>query len=421
MKWVKNDNMKVPVKSWCEDVDEQAMKQARNLANHPVIFKHVALMPDCHVGYGMPIGGVIACDDAVIPNAVGVDIGCGMAAVETDYSTVSMQQDKTLIRDILEGIREQVPLGEGHAHQTPRQWAGFDEYLDQLGIRSLDDEAENNGKLPGWFTREKWELAKRNLGTLGGGNHFIELQQSESGKLWIMLHSGSRNLGHAIASYYHKLAMELNRKWRSAIPDKDLSFLPLDSEEGQLYIRDMNFAMAYALENRKRMMACSKSAVADNIDGFQFLREVNIHHNYAALENHFGQNRWVHRKGATSAREGQIGIIPGSMGTASYIVEGLGNPESFQSCSHGAGRVLGRMQASRQLTLEECEKSMEGVVYDRWKKVKTRGKKQKKQNQGLLDFGEAPLAYKDIDSVIQAELDLIRPLVKLKPLGVLKG
>jgi tRNA-splicing ligase RtcB len=411
MKWVKyDDSVRVAIKSWCEPVDESAMEQAVNLANHPVVDRHVALMPDCHTGYGMPIGGVIACLNAVIPNAVGVDIGCGMAAVETDYPVESLKGDKAKVRAILDDIKQRVPVGEGKAHKTPRSWDRMDGFFAEL---------EGMGS-PGWLTDDVRKLAYCNLGTLGGGNHFIEIQESQTGKLWMMLHSGSRNLGHQVASFYHKLAQGLNEKWHSALPSADLAFLPADSEEGGKYTRDMGFAMEYAAENRARMMACFKEVVSAHLEGFEFLREINIHHNYAALENHFGKNRWIHRKGATSAKEGQLGIIPGSMGTPSYIVAGLGNHESFQSCSHGAGRTMGRMQASRSLTLEACDQAMGDVVYDRWKTVKKRGKK-KENGERLLDFGEAPLAYKDIDAVIEAQTDLVQPLVKLHPIGVLKG
>ncbi|MCP4154810.1 MAG: RtcB family protein [bacterium] len=415
MKWVKKeDKMRVPVKSWCAEMEDSAMLQATNLAKHPAVYKHVALMPDCHTGYGMPIGGVIGLLDTVIPNAVGVDIGCGMGAVETDFPADRLK-DKRHIREILDFIKERVPLGEGKAHKTPRQWTGFEDYLRTIGIETwmgYDDE-----RLPGWLDKHSWELAYLNLGSLGGGNHFIELQVSEEGKLWMMLHSGSRNLGYRIAALYHKMAQEKNALWKTDLPDKDLAFLPLSSTEGQNYVRDMEFALRYAQESRARMMNVFKEAVSFHLPGIKFVREINIHHNYAALEHHFEMNLWVHRKGATSAKKGQLGIIPGSMGTPSYIVEGLGNPESFESCSHGAGRKMGRMHACRTLSMEECEKAMEGIVYDRWKTVK----KRKRKDEKLMDFGEAPLAYKDIDEVIEAEKDLIKPLVKLRPLGVLKG
>jgi len=401
MEWIKNDtNFKVPVKSWCKDIEEGAMAQAADLARHPVVFRHVALMPDCHQGYGMPIGGVIACEDAVIPNAVGVDIGCGMGAVRTDVPVENANKEN--LRGIITKIKETVPCGEGKAHKKAQGWEGFEKDIDAYNDR-------------GWFTEHVRDLAGRNLGTLGVGNHFIEIQAGDDNHVWLMIHSGSRHLGNVVARFYNSLALELNTKWHSDIPNKDLAFFPAESAEGKDYIHDMNFALEYARENRRRIMDRFISAFSSVFNKAGFEDPVNIHHNYAVLENHYGKNVWVHRKGATSARENEVGIIPGSMGTPSYIVEGLGNIESFMSCSHGAGRVMGRMQASRSLTPEECDKAMDGIVYDRWNKVK-RGK-----TKGMYDLGEAPQAYKNIDTVIEAELDLIKPLVKLRPLGVVKG
>ncbi len=400
MEWVKQNHGRVPVKSWCKEIEEAAMTQAFDLARHPAVFHHVSLMPDCHPGYGMPIGGVIACKDVVIPNAVGVDIGCGMGAVKTDVAASNVSREQ--LREIVTLLKETIPCGEGKAHKKNQTWEGFEEDIDAYQGR-------------GWFSGHVRDLANRNLGTLGGGNHFIEIQAGDDGYVWLMVHSGSRHLGNVIARFYHNLAFELNTLWHSDIPSKDLAFLPAHSEEGKDYIHDMNFALMYAKENRRRIMDRFMTAFSSTYKDVAFQAPVNIHHNYASLENHFGENVWVHRKGATSAREKEVGIIPGSMGTASYIVEGLGNIESFTSCSHGAGRVMGRKEASRSLTPEECDKAMEGVVYDRWNKVR-RGKE-----KGLYDLSEAPQAYKDIDTVIESELDLINPLVKLKPLGVVKG
>ncbi len=408
MEWIKDkktisNKARVAIKSWCADPEPEAMKQAADLAAHPSVAGHVALMPDCHVGYGMPIGGVIACNNAVIPNAVGVDIGCGMGAVRTSLVTEQLADKKT-IRTIIDEIKKLVPVGEGNSHKKSQSWEGFDKYLQQIG-----------NEKPVWFDEERFEHDRKNLGTLGGGNHFIEIQVDEEGSVWLMLHSGSRNLGYRIASYYNRIASELNERWHAEVPSLDLAFLPADSAEGCDYIRDMKFALQYAQENRNRMMLAAKSVLQNHFMSVQFIEEINIHHNYANLENHNGRNLWIHRKGATSARKGEPGIIPGSMGASSYIVRGLGNPESFCSCSHGAGRKMGRNEASRSLTLEECDRAMHGIVFDRWQKAKGRKK------GGLFDFGEAPQAYKDIDAVIKSELDLIEPLVKLRPLGVIKG
>jgi tRNA-splicing ligase RtcB len=408
MEWIKDKKSvsgkaRVAIKSWCADPEPEAMKQAADLAAHPVVDSHVALMPDCHVGYGMPIGGVIACRDAVIPNAVGVDIGCGMGAVKTSLSIEHLAEKRT-IRTIIDDIKKLVPVGEGNCHKKSQTWEGFEEYLSII-----------EGQAPGWFVEDRYQHDRKNLGTLGGGNHFIEIQADEHGTIWLMLHSGSRNLGYRIASYYNNIAMELNQRWHTEIPCKDLAFLPADSNEGKNYIRDMQFALRYAFANRQKMMTVAKQVLKEHFMKVSFIEEINIHHNYAALENHFGRNLWVHRKGATSARKGELGIIPGSMGARSYIVKGLGNPESFCSCSHGAGRKMGRNEASRNLTLEECDRAMQGIVFDRWQKAKGRKK------GAEYDFGEAPQAYKDIDLVIKSELDLIEPLVVLRPLGVIKG
>ena len=400
MEWQRTDLGAKPVLSWCAQVDGGALKQAANLANHPAVFRHVALMPDCHVGYGMPIGGVIACERAVIPNAVGVDIGCGMGAVGTNLAASDLSTER--IRRVLSVVKELTPLGEGHAHRLPQTWDGL---------------RERDGNLPGGVDDHGWDLAYRNLGSLGGGNHFIELQAAGDNLVWLMIHSGSRNLGLRIAEHYHRLALRVNGRGKIELPDPELAFLPLDTDEAQDYIRDMTFALAYARENRARIMKSFQTAVMETCPGVEFDPPINIHHNYAAEEEHFGRRVWLHRKGATSARKGEIGIIPGSMGTHSYIVRGLGNPEAFQSCSHGAGRRMGRMEACRTLDRDACDRAMAGVVFDGWKPLQKRGGRRGR----LLDLEEAPLAYKDIDAVIAAQADLVEPIIRLRPIGVAKG
>jgi tRNA-splicing ligase RtcB len=405
MKWVKfDDSMRIPVKSWSEEMEPACLKQAENLAAHPATFHHIALMPDCHVGYGMPIGGVIACENVVIPNAVGVDIGCGMVAVETNVPA-GLFADMNKRRTVMNTVKSLAPAGEGVSRKSPMKWDGFEQYLE-----SLKDE-----KQPQWPSN----LDRCNLGTLGGGNHFIEMQRDEAEMIWLMIHSGSRNLGYRIAGLYHEQAKTLNKQFHVNLSDSDLAFLPVESEAGRNYIRDMNFALRYALENRRWLMQCFKQALIDAAGEVEFKQEVNIHHNYAAYEEHFGKKVWVHRKGATSAREGEIGIIPGSMGASSYIVRGLGNADSFMSCSHGAGRNMGRSEACRNLSVDDCDKAMAGIAFDRWPEFRSKWKKG--GDKGLFDLSEAPLAYKDIDEVIKAELDLIEPLVKLSPLAVVKG
>jgi len=396
MKWGKKDG-RLPVKSWCEDVEQGAMAQVDSLAEHPALDFHVALMPDCHQGYGMPIGGVVASESVVIPGAVGVDIGCGMRAFQ-----LPLQASKLSTGDLeqwCELVRDTVPVGFSSL-ERPAIWHGFDEAIDGCEI-----------------AKRRVQKAKTQLGTLGGGNHFIELQEDENGDAWIMVHSGSRNTGLQIAKHYNDLAKELCATWHAGIPNDDLAFLPRDSDEGRSYLMEMDWALSYAKENRRRIMRQAIGAV-EEITGRMLCNEdaseysaTDVHHNYAAMENHFGKNVMVHRKGATSARRGQVGIIPGSMGTSSYIVKGLGNRDSFTSCSHGAGRNMGRKQASRTLTTEEANGAMTGIVFDGYGT----------DRKGNPDFGEAPQAYKDIDQVMEAQSDLVEIVHKLRPLAVVKG
>ncbi|MBO4286933.1 MAG: RtcB family protein [Kiritimatiellae bacterium] len=411
MKWIKYETGYLrPVKSWCENCEEGAVRQAVNLAHHPALVRHVALMPDAHVGYGMPIGGVVAAKDAVIPAAVGVDIGCGMIAAETDIPAERFAE-MPFRRAFQEALKARIPVGEGVAHGAAQTWEGFEEYAANNGMRS-----------------DLWpsKLDRMNLGTLGGGNHFIELQKTTSldgtgdpaggSKVWLMIHSGSRNLGKRIEEHYHRIASRLCSRFHVPLPDPDLAFLPVQEPDGHGYFTDMLFALRYAKENRRRMMEAMKETLAAFVPEVNFIRTIDIHHNYAAFEDHFGEKVCVHRKGATSAKLDEIGIIPGSMGTASYIVRGLGNPDSFMSCSHGAGRRLSRTAASTTLTVEECDRAMAGIVCERWHKYKGFGKA-----KGNFDLSEAPQAYKDIEDVIASERDLIEPLVRLVPLACLKG
>ena len=416
MKWEKmEDGWAMPVKSWCENCEEGAVKQAANLAQHPALFHHVALMPDAHLGYGMPIGGVVAADNAVIPAAVGVDIGCGMIATETDIPAERFA-DMSFRRAFQERLKERIPVGEGVSHKTTQNWDGFEEYTANNSMRS-----------------DLWpsKLDRMNLGTLGGGNHFIELQKTtllrgaeaategepHESKVWLMIHSGSRNLGKRIEEHYHRIANRLCTRFRVPLADPDLAFLPIEEADGHNYFTDMLFALRYAQENRRRMMEAMKETVAEFVPEANFVRTIDVHHNYATCEEHFGRKVFVHRKGATSAKLDEIGVIPGSMGTASYIVRGLGNPDSFMSCSHGAGRRMSRVAASANLTVEECDKAMEGIVCERWQKYNGYSKKAK----GKFDLSEAPQAYKDIEDVIASERDLVEPLVRLVPLASLKG
>lgn len=369
---------KFPIKLWLDDIEDGALAQAKNIANLPFVHKWVAIMPDSHQGYGVPIGGVLATKAVILPGAVGVDIGCGMGAVKTSMRYPEINE----LKEIMGHVRKAVPVGFAH-HQHPQVWEGFDRAPD---ISIIQQELNS---------------ARKQLGTLGGGNHFIEFQEDEEHYLWVMLHSGSRNFGLKTANVYHEKAQELCNRWHVNLPDKDLAFLPMDDLAGQEYRTAMEFCLEFAAASRALMMA----RIID-IVGAEKLDEVNIHHNYAALENHYGSNVWVHRKGAIRVREGERGIIPGSMGTPSYIVEGLGNPESFNSCSHGAGRVMGRKEAGRKLDLVAEQAKMEGIVHGL---------------RNVCDLDEAPGAYKDIDVVMENQKDLVKIVTKLRPLGSIKS
>ena len=382
---------KKPIILWLDDIEPGAFAQVQNLANLPFIFKHVAVMPDAHLGYGMPIGGVMASPDMVIPNAVGVDIGCGMCAVKTSLTAIATDR----LRKVIGEIRRSVPVGFKH-HQRPQNPALMPK---PVGY-SLKD-------LP--VISREFENALTQLGTLGGGNHFIEIQKGNDGFIWIMIHSGSRNIGFKVANYYNRLAIDLNRRWGSKIPKQwQLAFLPIDSEPGRKYISEMHYCVDFAYANRKLMMERVKAALLMYAAPVSFDPLINIAHNYAVMESHFNKNVMVHRKGATRAQDGEIGIIPGSQGTPSYIVRGKGNPESFSSCAHGAGRRMGRKQAQRQLDLEQEQKRLDdqGILHS----IRSR-----------RDLDEAAGAYKDIDKVIDSQLDLVEILVELKPLAVIKG
>ena len=381
-----------PVKIWTDDVEESAMQQIENLCTLPFLFHHLAIMPDVHAGMGMPIGGVLACTDAVIPNAVGVDIGCGMCAVKTNWRVEDISSD-VLRKQIMRGIRERIPLGMDHHKERQDECfmpQGHD--IDKLQV-----------------VKAQYISAQRQVGTLGGGNHFIELQRDELGILWIMIHSGSRNLGKQVGDHYNKLAAMLNERWHSMVkPELRLAFLPLRTREFNDYWAEMQYCVEFALCNRRLMMERIQEVLTDALPGIEFEPMINIAHNYAAWENHYDKNVIVHRKGATLAREGIVGIIPGSQGTASYIVEGLGNPDSFNSCSHGAGRLMSRTAAVKTLSLADEVKKLDdqGIVH---------------AIRSQRDLEEAAGAYKDIEQVINNELDLVKVLTRLLPIAVIKG
>jgi len=377
-----------PIKMWLDEIEENALIQAKNMANLPFVHKHVALMPDAHMGYGMPIGGVLAAKGVIIPNAVGVDIGCGMCAMRTNIEDA----DSETLKQIMSQLRKLIPVGfNWHKKEQDEKHMPQSDELPKIVERHITK-------------------AQHQIGSLGGGNHFIEIQHGSDGFIWVMIHSGSRNLGNQVAQHYNKIAKSLNERWHSTVPSSfDLAFLPIECDEAHAYMKEMNYCVDFAFANRRLMMERVQHVFLEVFKGeVKFDDLINIAHNYAAWENHYNENVLVHRKGATRARLGEMGIIPGSQGTKSYIVEGLGNPESFESCSHGAGRVMGRKQAQRELDLDTEIKRLDdkGIVH---------GIRNRK------DLDEAAGAYKDIDTVMANQTDLVKVKVELEPLAVVKG
>lgn len=376
---------RIPIKLWLNELEEGALSQAKNVANLPFAFRHVAIMPDSHQGYGMPIGSVLAADNCIVPNAVGVDIGCGMCSLRTNLKHAETEQ----IKKIMSVVRRRIPVGFNH-HKEKQELKWMPDLKDDLPI-----------------SEQEFESACRQVGTLGGGNHFIELQKGSDGYIWIMIHSGSRNIGYTVAAHYNQKAKEWNEKWFSE-HTKDLAFFPADSDSFQLYKTEMEYCIEFALSNRKLMMERVKESILEVFPDTVFTDFINKPHNFAAVEEHFGKEVIIHRKGATRARLGELGMIPGSQGTPSYIVRGLGNKESFESCSHGAGRIMSRNKARSKLNLEEEKKQLEkaGVIHA----VRSKS-----------DLDEAPGSYKDIRQVMELQKDLVAIEIELLPLAVIKG
>lgn len=405
-----NDKTKFPIKTWLSGIDkieESCLEQAYNLSNLPFLHKWVCLMPDTHAGKGMPIGGVIAAKDVIIPNAVGVDIGCGMVFVATNIKYEEIREAKagtaTIMQSMIGGIMRSVPVGF-ESHKQKQESAVLDLALENM------EKYDTNPELTHLIEEGYFQV-----GTLGGGNHFIELQEDEEGYLCIMIHSGSRHLGKEICDYFHGKARELNRTWYSRVPDEyRLAFLPVHEKEGQQYINWMHLALDYAFENRERMMEKVCSVVKEQIERYtgltvSFTDKINCHHNYAALENHYDANVWVHRKGATRVRLGERAVIPGAMGSYSYVVEGKGNSESFCTSSHGAGRAYSRTGAMQKFTAEQVMVDLkeQGVILGKRKKNDV--------------AEECRFAYKDIDEVMAQQADIVTPIRRLKTVGVVKG
>lgn len=405
-----NEKTRFPIKIWLEDesrLEENCLEQAYNLSQLPFIHKWVCLMPDTHAGKGMPIGGVIATKDVIIPNAVGVDIGCGMDFIPTNIRVEDIKGiqtgNGTMIQAIIGNIMRAIPLNT-ERYKTPQESGVLDR-----AQQEMEKYEENPELVPlirdGYFQ----------VGSLGGGNHFIELQEDQDGYLCIMIHSGSRHLGKAICDHFHKKARELNQMWYSEVKDEyHLSFLPVQSREGQQYINWMNLALDYAFENRAHMLDKTCAIVKELIQKHtghtvEFGEEINCHHNYAALENHYDANVWVHRKGATRVREGEMAVIPGAMGSYSYVVRGKGNRESFCTSSHGAGRNYSRSGAMKAFSVEQ-------VMVDLKEQDVVLGKRKKNDVAEECRF-----AYKDIDQVMAQQQDMVTPVRKLKTVGVVKG
>jgi tRNA-splicing ligase RtcB len=382
----------VPILSWAPDLEGPALDQAINLSRLPFAIGHVALMPDAHAGYGMPIGGVLFADRAVVPYAIGVDIGCGVALLDTDL-TIDDLPPRTLGR-VLDSIAAGVPVGtRHHAGPVDRAVAEAEIGIDRPG--SIEE---------AWFVR-----ALGALGTLGSGNHFLEIQRDEAGRVAVMLHSGSRSLGKAICDAFQARALARCLHDGRPLPHRELAYLTDEDPEQHAYWAAMQFALRYAEVNRSRMLDVVELALETRTRATRLHRSVDIHHNYAALETHAGRDGLVHRKGAVRAAAGNIVLIPGSMGTASYVAEGLGNPDSFETCQHGAGRAMSRHAARRSATADEVYAAMDrlGVALHAG------------DRKGVAE--EAAFAYKDIDAVMAASASLTRPVRRLVPMGVLKG
>ena len=394
----------VPIKMWTHGVpvDEASKKQLSNAARLPIIFKHIAAMPDVHVGIGATVGSVIPTLKAIIPAAVGVDIGCGMMACKTTLRAEDLP-------DNLGSLRSAIERSVPHGRTPPRKgrdegsWEHPPANVDQIWS-TLAGEFD---ALCDLHPALKNTNNRKHLGTLGTGNHFIEICLDEDGAVWFMLHSGSRGVGNAIGSHFIELARKDAERQQRNLPDKDLAYFEEGAEHFDEYVRAVGWAQQFAARNREVMMtnliATVRQVIAKPFD--THVEAVNCHHNYVQREHHFGEDVFVTRKGAVSARRGQLGIIPGSMGARSYIVRGLGNPESFESCSHGAGRVMSRTQAKKRFTVADQIEATQGVEC--------------RKDEHVID--EIPMAYKDIDAVMQAQKDLVEVVHTLKQVLCVKG
>jgi tRNA-splicing ligase RtcB len=398
-----------PIKMWTDgvSVETQAMAQLENVSRLPFIFKHVAAMPDCHWGMGATVGSVIATKGAIVPAAVGVDIGCGMVAAQTNLVAGDLPDNLHAVRLAIEAA---VPHGrtDNGGDNDRGSWHDLSPRVEAF--------AKNNGpmnegfaaigakhpRLARWTTRYQ-----RHLGTLGTGNHFIEVCLDESDAVWLMLHSGSRGVGNQIGQYFIERAKEHMRRYFIDLPDQDLAYLPDGTDDFKDYVEAVDWAQEYALANRCLMMEAVREAVSASLGREITItaEAVNCHHNYVAREHHFGQNVIVTRKGAVRARDGDLGIVPGSMGTGSFIVRGKGNPQSFQSCSHGAGRAMSRGTARKTISMEQHAEAMRGI--------------EARLDADVID--ESPAAYKPIGAVMTAQSDLVEIVRRLRQVVNVKG
>ena len=392
------------VKMWTRGVpvDDRAREQLLRAAQMPFIFKHVAVMPDVHVGIGATVGSVIPTKNAIIPAAVGVDIGCGMMACRTTLKATDLPDSLGFLRSAIERA---VPHGRssGRSRRDKGSWHDVPATADVAwaGLKTRFDTIVEKHKVIGQSNNRK------HLGTLGTGNHFVEVCLDEDNRVWFMLHSGSRGVGNRIGRYFIELAKKDMEQWFINIPDKDLAYFPEGTDHFDDYVESVEWAQDFAFANRTVMMQNVIKAARDvlPVPFDAEVEAVNCHHNYVTKENHFGENVYVTRKGAVRARKGDMGIIPGSMGTRSYIVRGLGNEDSFCSCSHGAGRVMSRTEAKKSVSMEEH--------LDAVKHVECR------KDVGVLD--ETPSAYKPIDDVMEAQKDLVEVMHTLRQVVCVKG
>jgi len=388
---------RVPVKIYTGDIEPQARQQLLHISRLPIVHHHVAAMPDVHLGIGATVGSVISTVKAVIPAAVGVDIGCGMIATRLSLSANDL--DSTVLKKVFDSIEKTVPVGfNQHADRNVRSHAvrKFDQGLKKI-LHGHPGIGKRVGRSSSWAHQ---------LGSLGGGNHFIELCLDESGDAWVMLHSGSRGIGNAIGSYFIELARRDLERSNTRLPDANLAYFSEGAQHFNDYVEAVGWAQDYARANRAEMMDLVLEALRRHLPAFEVTKEaVNCHHNYVERERHFGQDVWLTRKGAIRAREGELGIIPGSMGARSYIVRGRGNADSFHSCAHGAGRRMSRNAAKQRFTVDDLEAQTRGVVC--------------RKDHGVLD--EIPGAYKDIDEVMANQSDLVEVVHTLKQVLCVKG